>query len=301
MKYTRSIAVFILAVLLLAGCTTPTSDSQTKPPVETETPTDPASDPVSEPVDTTDDQTTAEPDTGNDSEAEIVSVPIPDTDISSGPAIVSGSAIVSESGITSGSAVTEESKEPFTFENTLFIGDSRTEGLLLNTGLTEATFYAVRGLSVSNIYTKEFLRTADSSEKITIMKALEGKQFRKIYLMLGVNELGWASDQAFIDCYAKLIGDIQTLQPEAEIVIQSILPVTKEKSDNDDIYNNENIYRFNGLIQTMTEELDVIYADLVPAVAAEDGSLPADGAADGVHLTKSYYQKWLDYLTANEI
>ena len=47
----------------------------------------------------------------------------------------------------------DDSSKPteFSFENTLFIGDSRTEGLFINTGLTEATFYAIRGLKVENI------------------------------------------------------------------------------------------------------------------------------------------------------
>lgn len=192
-----------------------------------------------------------------------------------------------------------ETEEPFTFENTLFIGDSRTEGLLLNTGLTEATFFAVRGLAVDNIHYKEFIRSGE--EKLSVMDALKTDSWRKIYIMLGVNELGWQSEEKFIEAYREVIQCIRERQPEAEIIIQSILPVTKAKSDGDAIYNNPKIYRYNELLVLMAAEEEVTYADLVPAVADENGDLPAEGASDGVHLTKSYYQKWLEYLIANGI
>ncbi len=226
----------------------------------------------------------------------------------------------------------DDSSKPteFSFENTLFIGDSRTEGLFINTGLTEATFYAIRGLNVENIYTKDFIKDKtilaqkekeenegnkkkkkskkkkdekeeEDSGGVTILEALKYHSWRKIYIMLGVNELGWTYESVFIERYTDLIRDIKELQPEAEIVIQSILPVTKEKSDNDDIYNNKRISRYNELIQAMAEEEAVTYADLTPAVSGKNGALPKKGSSDGVHLTKSYYIKWLDYLIAHEI
>ena len=200
--------------------------------------------------------------------------------------------------------VAEEENEPdedipFTFENALFIGDSRTEGLLLNTHLTEATFFAVRGLAVDNIHYKEFVRSGD--DKLTVMEALENGTWDRIYIMLGVNELGWQSESKFIEAYREVVLCVRERQPEAEIIVQSILPVTKSKSDRDSIYNNPKIYRYNELLVIMAAEENVTYADLVPAVADENGDLPEEGASDGVHLTKSYYQKWLDYLIANEI
>ncbi len=229
----------------------------------------------------------------------------------------------------------DETQQPpeeaeFNFENALFIGDSRTEGLFINTGLSEATFYAIRGLNVENIYTKDFIKDKtilaekekeegatkkkkkknkkkkeDSEDEdsggVTILEALKYHSWRKIYIMLGVNELGWAYESVFIERYTNLIRDIRALQPDAEIVIQSILPVTKEKSDSDDIYNNKRIARYNELIEAMAKEEQVTYADLTPAVSGKNGALPKKGSSDGIHLTKSYYIKWLDYLIAHEI
>ena len=50
------------------------------------------------------------------------------------------------------------------------------------------------------------------------------------------------------------------------------------------------------LLRELAEEKQVFYVDTENAAAAGDGSLPADAAADGIHLVKDYCEKWLDYL-----
>ena len=82
-------------------------------------------------------------------------------------------------------------------------------------------------------------------------------------------------------------------QPDATIYVQSILPVSKEKSDSSDIYNMERVNMFNGLLQEMAEEEGVIYLDVASSVMDSEGYLPADASTDGVHLNKEYCQIWL--------
>lgn len=48
--------------------------------------------------------------------------------------------------------------------------------------------------------------------------------------MLGVNELGWYNDQRYYDNYADLIDLIREVQPEAQIYLQTLIPVTSKKS-----------------------------------------------------------------------
>lgn len=110
------------------------------------------------------------------------------------------------------------------FDDAVFIGDSRTEGLMLYGGLSNAAFYTHKGLMVNTIFTKEAVK--DGDQKITIMKALEKHKFRKVYVMLGVNELGWVYEQVFIQRYGELVDELKRLQPDAVIYIQSIMPVS---------------------------------------------------------------------------
>lgn len=184
--------------------------------------------------------------------------------------------------------------DPSFFDDTAFIGDSRTEGLMLYTGLENATFYAHKGLNVSSYFTSKVIKSG--SEKVTIPDALSKQSFKKVYIMLGVNELGWAYENVFIKQYGDLVDNVKSLQPNAAIYVQSILPVTKAKSDSDAIYNNPKINRYNELLQQMAQEKGVRYVTVNEAVGLDDGALPAAASTDGVHLNKEYCFRWLNYL-----
>lgn len=181
------------------------------------------------------------------------------------------------------------------FSDAVFIGDSRTQGFILYSGLSNTTMYADKGLSVESVFTKECISTAEG--KVSIMDALaQNPDFKKAYVMLGVNELGWAYPSIFQEKYQKLIQRIKEINPDAEIYVQSILPVSQEKSDGDKVYNNPRIQEYNQLIQEVAVEEKVYYLNVAEAVADENGALPADASTDGVHLNKAYCEKWLEYL-----
>ncbi len=180
------------------------------------------------------------------------------------------------------------------FDNVAFIGDSRTEGLQLYIGVPNATFYASKGLMVNTFFTKEFVKQGD--KKVTIPVDMQSKTFKKVYIMLGVNELGWAYESVFIQDYGKLVDEVKRLQPGATIYVQAILPVTKTKSDADKIYNNPKINRYNELIQQMCTEKQVTYLDVSEGLDLDNGALPEGSASDGIHLNREYCFKWLRYL-----
>jgi lysophospholipase L1-like esterase len=185
------------------------------------------------------------------------------------------------------------------FDDVLFIGDSRTVGFEMYSGLTNATFYADKGVDIKNIYEKTPIK--QDGKNVTILEALKGKSFGKIYIMLGVNELGWVYDSIFIEKYSKLIDDIQQLQPNAKIVIESIIHVTKEKSDSDTIYTNKIINSRNKLIKKMAEDKKVYYLDVNEVLTDKDGSLYAEASKDGIHLNKKYCLILKEFLMKNAI
>lgn len=181
------------------------------------------------------------------------------------------------------------------FDDAVFIGDSRTEGFMLYSGLSStAASYTSTGLTVDTVFTKPVVKSGEG--KITIVDALKRHRFSKIYVMFGVNELGWAYDSIFIEKYQKFIEEIKASQPNAVIYVQSILPVTKKKSESDPIYNNIQIHKYNDLIEKMAKECGVEYLDVAQSVTDESGNLFENASTDGIHLTKEYCEKWLDYL-----
>ncbi|HIV18654.1 MAG TPA: hypothetical protein IAC82_05030 [Candidatus Merdivicinus intestinigallinarum] len=182
------------------------------------------------------------------------------------------------------------------FDDALFIGDSRTQGFILYSGLANTTSYAGKGLAVNKISTDAVV--TENGQDYTVSQALENHsgEFKKVYLMFGVNELGWSYPEKFQESYQQVVQEVKKTQPDATIYVQSILPVSKEKSDSSDIYNMERVNMFNGLLQEMAEEEGVIYLDVASSVMDSEGYLPADASTDGVHLNKEYCQIWLRYL-----
>lgn len=183
-------------------------------------------------------------------------------------------------------------------KNVAFIGDSRTQAFLLYTGLKDITDYTNVGLMVDTAISKKFVKNEDG-ERITILQDLKNKDINTIYIMLGINELGWVYSSIFIQKYEELIDEIRKIKPDVEIIVQSIIPVTKIKSDNNKTYNNNRIKEYNKLIKDMTQRKNVKYIDLVPELSDSNGYLPNEASVDGIHLTKKYCLKWLECLKNN--
>nr|WP_122012747.1 GDSL-type esterase/lipase family protein [Maliibacterium massiliense] len=185
------------------------------------------------------------------------------------------------------------------FGDAVFIGDSRSEGLSFYGLLPAENVYAHKGLMAETAATKPFIQTAAGAAPISIHTALQKRVFGRVYIMLGINELGWVYPEMFIQKYAALIDDIQALQPGAKIYVQAILPVSAKKSASSDIYNNARIAQYNQLLLQMAQQKGVTFLPVGEAVADAGGALPDDASPDGIHFTKPYYRKWLAYLASH--
>lgn len=185
------------------------------------------------------------------------------------------------------------------FDDAVFIGDSRTEGLILYTGLSNTTVYANQGLMVDTVFTSPVIQM--DGQKLSVVEALRRTEFKKVYIMLGINETGWAYESIFIDKYKALVEEIQSINPQAIIYIQEIMPVTAETSRTHSYVKNEKIQRYNELLAKLAEEMGVYYIDTGAAVADASGCLPEEAAIDGIHLKKPYCDKWLDYLKTHTV
>lgn len=180
------------------------------------------------------------------------------------------------------------------FSDAVFIGNSRTEGFALYSGLPNIQSLAHIGLMVDTVFTEAVIDV--DGKKLTVMDALAQKKFSKVYIMLGMNELGWSYSSLFRDGYAKIIDRIREINPDAKIYIQSMLPVSAKKSTESSIYNNNKVVEYNDLLRALATEKKVYFVNVAEAVMDESGALPADAATDGLHLVPEYCKLWLSYL-----
>lgn len=188
------------------------------------------------------------------------------------------------------------------FDDAVFIGDSRTQGLLEYGGIEQrAAFYCKTSLTVYNLFEKPKAFIQEGDEKITLEEALTRHSYKKIYLMIGINEMGTGTQESFFEAYARAVYKIRQLQPDAIIFLQGIMRVAGDKNASDPIFNNTNINIRNVMIETLANGQDIFYLDVNEAVCDENGNLHADWTFDQIHLKAKYYQVWKEYLLQHGI
>lgn len=180
------------------------------------------------------------------------------------------------------------------FADALFIGDSRTVGLSEYSGWTKPTYYADEGMSVYDVFSRK--AAVVNGKNVTILDALKMKHFNKIYIMLGVNELGTGNTKSFVNKYNEMITQIKNLQPDSIIVIEGIMNLAKKKSDTDPIYNNKNIKARNIGLSTLANNKDIFYIDVNEVITDKYGNVPEKFTFDSIHLKAAYYKIWTEFL-----
>ena len=186
---------------------------------------------------------------------------------------------------------------PENFQNVLFVGDSRTMGLSEYGDLGNASVFANSGMSVFNVLTA---RVSSGGEKLTLDEVLSSKHYQMIYLMLGINELGYDMSQT-IKQYKAVLDKIKEMQPEAIMVLEANLHITSEKSEKSPVYSNSKINRLNQEIQKIAEENSCYYIDVNEIFDDEGGSLNQAYSTDGSHVLGKYYAEWVKWLKEEKV
>ena len=122
-----------------------------------------------------------------------------------------------------------------------------------------------------------------------VSKAIEiGPQV--LFLAYGLNDIKAASGDAgiFISAYRHVIDELKEKLPDTKIYVNSILPVTQEVVDENELYGN--ISKYNKKLMELCEEEGVTFID--------NGSLVKDEyyTEDGIHMTSDYYGEWVNHM-----
>ena len=184
------------------------------------------------------------------------------------------------------------------FENTAFLGDSRTQGFQLYSGLKTGTYYTAVGATVESVFTK---KVDTEAGKMPLLDAMAKQEFDKIYVMLGVNELGWNGTEIYHNQYAKLIDRLREDHPDSLVVLQTLIPVSAKQEAKKSYVNNTRIAAYNEVIRQLAEEKQCPYVDVAAAMTDEQGCLRSDWTSDGVHLNTKGCKAWLEHLRTHPV
>ncbi len=124
---------------------------------------------------------------------------------------------------------------------------------------------------------------------------LTSAQPHTIYLMAGVNDIKrGVSDRDIIQNLSQTIQRLRHRNPQAHIVLQSILPTRSPQIQND------RIARLNQWLSVMAQRQGAYYLDVHRPFAARDGYLRSDLTTDGIHLNERGYAVWQSALNQSE-
>ncbi|MBQ8913838.1 MAG: hypothetical protein IJ054_07330 [Lachnospiraceae bacterium] len=186
------------------------------------------------------------------------------------------------------------------FSDVCFIGDSRTEGLVLYSGLPNINGFYYKGLSVDKLSTDKVITIPGTGGSYTCFEAVGMTKFDAYYLMFGVNELGWVYVEKFTENMSNFIDYIKSINPDAVIYVQSILPVSLSSSQKSDIYNQDRVNMYNEELLKMCQTRgDVIYLDSASAVKDANGYLPEEASSDGIHCDVNYVKRLVQFYRYN--
>lgn len=161
------------------------------------------------------------------------------------------------------------------FSDSVILGDSITEGLSVYGFLSENIVYCRVGGSVLN--SEQMIKDAASTLPSTA------------FFSYGTNDMGMYSgdSKAFTEKYREIIEQFKEISPDTEIYVNSIpKPSDGKISFGGYFYKWED---YNSDIKQMCDEIDVAYIDNTDLLIEH----PEYYAGDGIHVSTSYYPKWM--------
>lgn len=169
------------------------------------------------------------------------------------------------------------------FEDSVFMGDSLMEPLSLYDFLPPVNVVARMGRNTSTAHED--------------LKDLKKVAPVRIFMMYGMNDLTiWGDEGEFKESYLNLINKVREIQPNSEIVLLSILPVTDAASKRQPVLSKDRISEYNEVIKEIAEENSLIFLDVTSLITSNDIYEP-----DGVHVKAVFYGRFLDYIKAEFI
>ena len=184
------------------------------------------------------------------------------------------------------------------FNNSLFIGDSRILGFSIYRHLPGATYYCYQSADVFTILTKEYEN--DEYGMISLYNLLTIKRFDKIYIMLGINNVGAGID-SHREQYKIFLDTVINLQPTAIIYLLGNLHISNDLVVDNEYLNNDRINTINKFISEFEDKRQIFYLD--PNVLYDDefGNMDSDLSYDNSHIYLRHYDRLLYFLLTHAI
>lgn len=185
------------------------------------------------------------------------------------------------------------------FAGAVMLGDSRVDGFRIYAGANEADYIYRTGMNVYEVADGKQNIRVPGGRKASALELLGQKQYTKVYLSIGVNELGYADPEGYGRAYGEIIDQVRALQPDAAVYVQAIIPVCTQmcrEHEKPEYISNETIAQYNDALVQVAVDKGAFLVDPGEAMTDETGEGRRELYSDGVHFSKEGYVLWRDYL-----
>ena len=183
------------------------------------------------------------------------------------------------------------------FDDAAVIGDSVSYSLVLwanQTGEMGECTFLVRGGNGILGYVNNYKRIGYQGEELRIEDAVERVAPGKLVIMLGVNDLGFMSVEETMDAFRILMERITERCPDAEVYLESLLPVWDAGIQNT---KNVDVVAYNELMKAYAEEMGYHYLDVAAYVIDHTGGMAKPYCADqSTHMNYEGIDAWMQAL-----
>ena len=191
------------------------------------------------------------------------------------------------------------------FDGAVFVGDSIMLGFRnyamkrQDTFLSKFQFLAAGSYSANNalweLGNKESVHPVYKGEPRYVWDSIAMMGGKKVFIMLGMNDLNVTGLDGSWEKYEELIGKIKESSPDAEIHLMSMTYILHGKEVGK--LENNTIREYNGILRKMAEEKGLGYVNVADALADGNGDLAAEYCSDEfAHQNPEAYDIWVSVL-----
>ena len=180
-------------------------------------------------------------------------------------------------------------------KETLFIGDSNTEGISAYGFLPLQYVLGSTGMPIQGVTKTRCIYFYGYDQPVTMATAVGMLKPRRVILSFGTNNAGGTTTKDFIKNYETAIAAIEKSYPHCDIIVESILPVKKNRSYPD--IKKEDIDEFNLALAKMCKDKGYMFLNSAEIFKGKDGYAKNKYFSnDGIHMNTDGYKALLEYV-----
>ncbi len=152
-----------------------------------------------------------------------------------------------------------------------------------------------QGLPNYQLWLNQGISGENTSQILSRLSAFSQTRPDTIYVMAGINDLRQGkTDQVIVNNLRQITRQLRQNHPQAQLIIQSILPTRATA------ISNQRIRNLNQQIAQIAQQEGAAYLNLHKLFTDSKGQMEHNLTTDGIHLTPLGYQVWQEALQYTE-